>query len=208
MASLLTAARRVALALFLACPATWIVGSAKAADGPGRPVVERFHQALVGIMKDAAKLGFAGRYKRVEPEVRSAFDLAQMTRLSVGAPWAELTPAQQEQAVDVFSRWTATNYAARFDGYDGEKFETTGERSTQNGTMVQTRLVKPEGEPVVLNYLMRESGGAWRIVDIYLSGTISELAVRRSEFASILKRDGFDGLMQAIEKQIAEMMSK
>jgi phospholipid transport system substrate-binding protein len=202
MIGLLNLARRLALVLPM------VLGAQDLLAAPAKSVVDSFHQTLLAVMKDADKLGFAGRYQRVDPAVRAAFDLPHMTRLTIGADWAKLAPAQQEKAIDVFSRWTATNYASRFDGYSGERFEIMGERPTQGATIVQTRLVKPQGEPVLLNYLMREAADGWRINDIYLSGTISELAVRRSEFASILKRDGFDGLVETIEKRIAEMKAK
>ena len=70
---------------------------------------------------------------------------------------------------------------------------------------MQTRLVKGNGEPVTLNYLMRQSGDKWQIIDVFLSGTISELATRRSEFTSILRRDGPDGLLQVLDKRVADL---
>jgi phospholipid transport system substrate-binding protein len=74
--------------------------------------------------------------------------------------------------------------------------------------IVDTRLVQSNGEAVVLNYLLRENGGAWRILDVYLSGSISELAVRRSEFGAVLKREGSDGLIRTLEQRIAEIAAR
>jgi phospholipid transport system substrate-binding protein len=69
-----------------------------------------------------------------------------------------------------------------------------------------TRIVDPNGEPVNLNYLVRPIGGMWQIADVYLNGTISELAIRRSEFASILQRQGVDGLIAELNRK-ADLLS-
>lgn len=183
--------------------------ASSAMAGPARDTVDGLYQALLGIMKEAGPLGFAGRYQRIDPAIRSAFSLAQMARYAVGPSWLELAPADQERIVDAFSRLTSTTYASRFDGYAGERFEISGERPTQgNGVIVDTRLVQSNGEAVVLNYLLRESGGAWRILDVYLSGSISELAVRRSEFGAVLKREGSNGLIRTLEQRIAEIAAR
>jgi phospholipid transport system substrate-binding protein len=75
-----------------------------------------------------------------------------------------------------------------------------------NGVTVHSKLVKSDGEPVQLDYLMRENAAAgWQIVDVYLSGTVSELAVRRSEFSSILRRGGAEALIEALQKKVAQL---
>lgn len=205
MLSFSVIARRGLAALLLSLP----VGSGPAVAGPARDTVDGFYQSLLGIMKEAGPLGFAGRYQRINPAVRSAFSLAQMARYAVGPAWAELSPADQERIVDAFSRLTATTYASRFDGYSGERLEIAGERPTQgNGVIVDTRVVQSDGKTIALNYLLREIDGTWRILDVYLSGSISELAVRRSEFGAVLKREGSEGLIRSLEQRIAELSTR
>jgi phospholipid transport system substrate-binding protein len=68
--------------------------------------------------------------------------------------------------------------------------------------VVQTKIVKSDGETTTLNYLMRQNQGSWQISDVYLDGTISQLAVQRSEFHSILRRDGIDGLVMALTRKV------
>ena len=55
--------------------------------------------------------------------------------------------------------------------------------------------------PVALDYVTRQAGDRWQVVDVYLTGTISELATRRSEFAAILKNEGIDGLIAALNRK-------
>ena len=64
------------------------------------------------------------------------------------------------------------------------------------------REAKSNGETTTLNYLMHQNQGAWQISDVYLDGTISQVAVQRSEFSSILRREGVDGLVMALNRRV------
>ena len=104
---------------------------------------------------------------------------------------------------------TIATYANRFDGYSGQSFEVDPEILSRNtGRIVRTKFLRPKDEPVTLNYLMRGTGDAWKIVDIYLSGTISELATQRSEFGAILKTGGPAALIESLRQQIDKLMKK
>ena len=154
-------------------------------------------------MRAGRQLSFAQRYERLAPAVNAAFDLGLMCRIAVGPDWAKLAPDQQHRIRDAFARYTIATYANRFDDYGGEAFEVDPTPvANPNGSVVQSRIVKSNGEKVSLNYLMRRGAdGSWKVIDVYLSGTISELASRRSEFAAVLQRDGADGLVRLLEQR-------
>ncbi len=82
----------------------------------------------------------------------------------------------------------------------------TDEQPAAAGVMVRSQIIKANGEPVKVDYLMRRSGEAWLIADIYLDGAISEVATRRSEFAAILRSQGIDGLIAALNRK-ADMLT-
>lgn len=179
---------------------------AQAASDPTAPV-RAFYDALLGVMKRAKTLGVRGRYDALAPVIRKAFDLPAMTRISVGPRWTSIPADQQGALVDAFSRMTIATYANRFDGYSGERFEVEPNVDARaSGSVVHTRIVQPKGEPVTINYLMRKSGGDWKIVDVYLTGTISELATRRSEFASILDTGGPSTLIGSLTQQTDRLL--
>jgi phospholipid transport system substrate-binding protein len=158
-------------------------------------------------MKQAATLGLRGRYERLAPVVRATYDLAAMTRIAVGASWNSIPPAQQAALVEAFGRMTIATYANRFDGYSGERFEVdSASEARSTGRIVHSRIVQANGEPVALDYLMRGSGDDWKIVDVYLTGTISELATRRAEFAAILASGGPDALVRSLTQQADELL--
>src|SRR5215469_2808336 len=179
---------------------------ADAASASGGDTVRGLYDALLGAMKNGRTLGQSGRFTQLEPVIRRSFDLASMARLSAGPSWAGLSEAQRQQVTDGFARYIAAIYADRFDSYGGQKLEVTGEQPSGGGVMVKSQIVKANGEPVKIEYMMRQSGGVWLISDIYLDGAISEVATRRSEFASILKTEGIDGLIAALNRK-ADMLT-
>jgi phospholipid transport system substrate-binding protein len=175
---------------------------AEPAGSAAVPVIDALDHALLGVMQDAAKLGYQGRYAALEPVIEQTFNVPLMTQLIVGPAWASWTPDQRDAMSDAFRRFITATYARRFDGYSGEGFVIDGERDSPNGTVVMTRLTRPHDPPISIHYLIRDNGaGAYQVVDVYLTGTISELATRRSEFGAVLKHDGYTGLLAALEKK-------
>jgi phospholipid transport system substrate-binding protein len=182
--------------------------AASAADPGSAPaLILRFYDTLLAVMKQAKKLSFDERYNRLAPTIEQTFDLGLMTRIAVGPGWAQLAPDQQQRLSAAFSRYSISTYANRFDDYGGERFEVDPKPAANpNGMLVTTGLVKSNGERVVLNYLVhQDTAGSWKVIDVYLSGTVSELATRRSEFAAVLQRSGADGLVQMIEQRTAAL---
>jgi phospholipid transport system substrate-binding protein len=182
--------------------------AAAAADPGAAPAqIQRFYDDLLAVMKQAKRLSFDERYKRLAPAITRTFDLALMTRIAVGPSWSQLAAAQRQQLTGAFSRYTISVYANRFDDYGGERFEVDPTPAAiASGTLVKSWLVKSNGDKVVLNYLMRqEDTGVWKVIDVYLSGTVSELATRRSEFFAVLQRDGADGLVRLLERRTAAL---
>ncbi len=197
--------KALGLAAMLALACVSDHGSALAA-GAG-DTVQSLYATLLGTMKSGPTLGESGRFAQLEPVIRERFDLPLMARLSVGPTWAGLSPTQQQQVTDSYGRYISAIYADRFDSYDGQKLEVTGEQPAPSGVLVSSRIVKANGDPVEVDYLMRQDEGNWLIADIYLDGTISELATRRSEFAAILRSQGIDGLIEALNRK-ADMLTR
>ena len=168
--------------------------------------IKSFYDTLLSVMQQANTLGLKGRYEKLDPAIRSTFNLPLMTRLSVGPDWQKLKPEEQTSLIAAFSDLSVSTYAARFDGYSGEHFEVDPNTAqSSGGVIVSTRLVQSSGEPVQLNYLMRDGDAGWQIIDVFLQGTISELATRRSEFSAVLRRAGAQALVQLIQSRAADL---
>ena len=169
----------------------------------GAATVQAFYSTLLDTMRNGPQLGAQGRYAKLAPAIQQNFDIPLMTRIAVGPDWATLNPTQQAQVTQAFERYVAAVYAERFHKYDGEQLKVTGEQASPAGTVILSQIVSSDGEPVNINYLIRDN----KIADVYLNGTISELATRRSEFGSILKTQGINGLIQALNSKAAALAS-
>jgi phospholipid transport system substrate-binding protein len=172
-----------------------------AAPSSGGDTVKGLYDVLLNTMKSGRILGQSGRFAQIDPVIRRSFDIASMARLSVGPTWSGLSVAQRQQVVESVGRYISAIYADRFDSYAGQKLEVTREQQNPSGLMVKSQIIKASGEPVEVDYMMRRNGEAWLITDIYIDGTISEVATRRSEFGAILRNDGIDGLIAALNRK-------
>jgi phospholipid transport system substrate-binding protein len=174
------------------------------AQGPASPTahIDNLHRALIDVMKQGKQLGPKGRYDKLAPVLFKTYDVPLMARIAVGPSWDSMPPAQQAHVIDAFSRMMVATYASRFDEFSGERFEIlqTVEQAP-SAKLVKTRVIQSNGKAVSLNYLVRLVGAEWKAVDVFLDGTISELASRRAEFTSILKSGGPDALISSLRQQ-------
>jgi phospholipid transport system substrate-binding protein len=196
---------RMAVAIVLLL-GVWVSGL-RAAEDSAAAVASGFNEALLTSMKNADALGYEGRYKQLRPMVESSFDLPFMAEKVIGRRWGELSQADRERWQETFTELLTATYAGRFVGYRDQTFETLGEEPAARDTvLVKTRLVDPKGgENVDINYRLLRVAGSWRIVDVYLKGTVSELALRRSEYSSVLEREGFAALLEAAKAKIGAL---
>ena len=170
-------------------------------------VTELFHANLLAIMKEADVLGIRGRYERLAGPIDQAFHLPLMIRIAAGSFWKSATATQKDRLLEAFTGLTVSTYANRFDGYGGEAFETLGTMAGPRNTLiVRTRIMRPREDPVGISYVMKPVKDRWRIVDVLLDDNVSELAVRRSEYRRVLKRNGVDGLIRTLNFKAAQLV--
>jgi len=198
-------ARRRLLASSMAC-AVW-PGVAGAQTGEPAARIEALHAAMLETMKQARQLGPRGRYDKLAPVIARNFDIAAMIRVASGPAWDQASAAQRAALTEAFARVTAATYASRLSGWSGEKFETIGTIDQPPADKrVRTRMVPASGDVVDIDYLMRNTVEGWRIADVYLDGSISELAIRRNEYAAIARSGGPDALVAALTKKSEQLL--
>lgn len=194
----------------LVCSLLLFLGSTAPAQEPPSPsgVITELNSALLEVMQKAEDLGYQGRYDKLAPVLSRTFDFAAMARISVGGHWRKLETEQRRRLVDGFSRMSTATFAARFNGYSGERMEVLGEEEgLRKSILVRNQLVQPDGKTIPLDYQLRETKAGWRIVDVYYDGKFSELATKRDEYTAVIAREGFEGLLATIEKKIAELQA-
>jgi len=185
----------------------WLFGTVNAfaqdeSGATAKQIVEKFQAELIAVMKNGKQLGYAGRYEKLNDSVANSHDLTKIARIVVGKEWEKLTEEQQQKLVDVFSRLSIASYAHNFKDYSGESFEFDSEEETaRGGVVVHSHLVIPNDKPVKFDYMLKEKGNSWRIINIIANG-VSDLALKRSEYTTILQREGFDALITKINEKI------
>jgi len=187
------------VALLAAALAT---GAFAAAPDP-EMVARDLNAGLLGVMKDSKDLDYQGRFDRIAPVVDAAFDVPFMAEKSLGRDWDDLSAGDQTAWIALFREFMIANYAGRFVGYKDESFEQLGkEDGAYDTVLVKTRLLVPSEENVDLDYRLRQTPDGWRVVDIYLKGSVSELALRRSDYSAVVKRGGFAELSTYLRGKI------
>jgi phospholipid transport system substrate-binding protein len=167
-----------------------------------KQVVDKFQSELIAVMKNGKQLGFTGRYDKLRDSVTNSHDLNKIARIVVGKEWEKLSEDQQKKLVDVFSRLSIASYAHNFKEYGGESFTIDSEEETaRGGVVVYAHLSIPNDKDVKFEYHLKENDKSWRIINIVANG-VSDLALKRSEYTSILQREGFDTLIAKINEKI------
>jgi phospholipid transport system substrate-binding protein len=170
-----------------------------------RASVERLYDALWEVIPQGKELAYEERYARLDPVIQEVYDLPFMSAKTLGRYWKGLSEQDRQRWVTAFTRMTVSTYADRFDKYAGQRFEIlTVEPSSHRTMMVRTQILPANEDPVELDYRLRDADGSWRVIDLFMNGTVSELALRRSEYSSVFKRDGFESLLSSLEEKVAD----
>jgi phospholipid transport system substrate-binding protein len=184
------------LALPLLAPAV-----APAAD-TAATVVEGLHAELLFVMKQAKKLGYAGRYQRLAPTVSASYDFPYISKVVVGRYWRSFTAEQKSRFIEVFGNLSIATYANRFDGYSGEGFKTIAAEELKRGQcLVKTVLIKANGEEIELDYVLHRNNDQWRIINVIAEG-VSDLSLKRADYTAYIKKNGFDALLKELHEKI------
>jgi len=192
--------KRIVCALVVAS-----VVRAAAADTP-RATVERLDQVLLDVLKQADALGYRGRFERLAAPITDAFDLDFMAERSLGGEWQKLSEPERTRWRELFRQFTIANYAANFDRWADQRFEILGEEAgTSDTRAVRTRVRSSDHDDVDLTYRLRQMNAGWKIVDVYLKGTVSELALRRADFTAVLDRQGFAKLESSVRARLDDL---
>jgi phospholipid transport system substrate-binding protein len=196
-------------ALIAALTALLLLGatSSRAQEAPAARRIQSYYQQLLPTLQQAGALSVRERDRRFTPAIDSAFDLGAMTRYAAGPAWSTFTPSQQAAVREAFGRFLIADYASLVRDYSGQSFVVEPQTSAESrggGEVVRTKLIQSGGRTVTINYLVR--GG--RVIDVYFNGTISDLATRRDEFASILAGGGgADALVRTLRERTEALLN-
>jgi len=203
---------KYALTLLMALFVALAAGEMRAADAAADPAarqIEQFYAALIDTMKNGRELGIQGRYRQLAPVAEDTFDLGAMTRLTVGPAWSTMSETDHKAVTDAFGRLMLSNYAKNFKSFGGEQFVVDPIVKMRNeDKIVESKLVRSGRSTVPLNYRMHLVGDKWKIIDVFLNGYVSQVALRRADFSSTVAASGASGLVKKIDELVARQMAE
>jgi phospholipid transport system substrate-binding protein len=184
-------------------------GTAHADTAPAgaTATITNFNSALLSAMKAGGRTDFNRRFQTLAPAVDQAFDLPAVLAVSVGSSWATLPPDQQTKLLAAFRRYTVASYVANFDSYAGQSFSVSpAARDLGDGRLVvQSRITPVNGDATQLDYVMKQTAVGWKVVDVLAAGSISRVAVQRSDFRHLLSNGGGDALLSSLQRKISDL---
>ena len=167
--------------------------------------IEALDQALERVMQDGKATPFEQRYAGLAPVVQQTFDLDNILETSVGPKWLTFSPTEQQEIRAEFLKFTVASYLSNFTSYNGERFEISPDtRSIGNEQVVSTRIIPTHGDPARIDYVMKQGSAGWRAVDVLLDGTISRIAVQRSDFRSVVE-GGPTALVDSLRRKVSDL---
>jgi phospholipid transport system substrate-binding protein len=179
------------------------------AEGDPAAPVHQLCDGLIDAMKLGDKAGIQGREDKLKPVIASAYDMPAVTKATLGVAANKLSPEDLTKLSDAYAHLSVATYADQFSKYGGERFEVGQPRPGANGTtVVPSFIITGDGNRTAIDYVMHEENGKWGIVDILFNGSISQVAVRRSELVPIYRQNGLQGLIDALDKKTQAMEKK
>jgi phospholipid transport system substrate-binding protein len=169
--------------------------------------IQRLDAALLAAMKAGRGTAFTQRYTSLEPVIEQTFDLDAVLAASIGLTWVEMPSDRKAQLFAAFRRYTVASYAANFDNYAGQAFQIAPAlRSVGNGdVIVSTEIIAADSTSHRLDYVMRNTVSGWKAVDVLADGSISRVAVQRSDFRHLLNGGGALALMAGLQRKVASL---
>ena len=183
----------------------WAIGqtSPAATTAPAAAPIAALQQALAH--NEQAGGSFGAREAALAPVIDRAFNIQALLRAAVGLSYATIPSDKQAALLKVFREFTVASYVSNFSG-PGDRFTISPQtRQTGADTVVQTGITSSSGTTTRVDYVLRPGLSGPQVVDVLLDGTISRVAVERSDFRSVLDNGGVDGLIRSLSQKVSAL---
>lgn len=192
----------IAVAFILPSANSLIWAEKAQSDDNSEKIIRDLQTSLIQAMRQGNNINFQERFNFLAPVIIQTHDFDLIIRTVLGSHWKQLEPEQQQLFSDTFQQLSVATYASQFKEYGGEQFEILQQRSLPNGQqLIRSQLIKSDGGKVDFDYVLQQGNNGWRIVNILVDG-VSDLALKRTEYRTILQRDGFSALIAMLKEKI------
>ena len=163
--------------------------------------IEEFHNSLKNSNYNIKTINEKKEFLKII--ISRTFDYEKMIKFIYGRSWKDLNKELQNELSLVFLDYISFNYANRFKDIESLNFEYVSfEEISNNKKIIKTLLKINNDKPIKIDYLFLYDGKNWKVFDVLLTGSISEIATKKSEFFSIIKNEGAEGLINKIKEKI------
>jgi phospholipid transport system substrate-binding protein len=138
------------------------------------------------------------------------FDFARISRLALGKYWRKATPEQQKVFSKEFHSLLLRTYSKALLTLGSEEIQYPKPKASKRDDRITIpTLVKKNGSsnPVAINYKLYQKKDHWKVYDIAIDG-VSLVANYRSQFATLVKREGVASLITALQERNNQTKSK
>ena len=145
------------------------------------------------------------RRQLLEKVVGERFDYQEMSRRSLGAPWANLAEKDKQEFVSLFQTLLVNTYADKIESYSGEGVQYVNERNEKEYAEVRTKVLTGKTE-IPLDYRLLHKGSDWRVYDVVVDG-VSLVNNYRGQFSKILRNGSYADLVEQLRKKSEKIKS-
>ena len=190
----------IVIAMVLYMPVAW-TQEPDTNNGPTK-TIKNLHGSLLEAMRGGEKLGFQGRYKLLTPAIENSHDLDFIAKTILGRQWTKLSGEQQQILINHFHELSISTYSGWFKEYNGEQFKYIEQKKMpRDYILIRSQFIRSNGDTVSFDYLLRQNKEGWRIINILADG-VSDLALKRVEYRSVLKQKGFKDFIDMLKTKI------
>ena len=166
--------------------------------------IEKLHETLINMMVLSDSTKFDKRYNFLKPTIVENFNIHLISKVFLGSLWNTISKEEKDKFINLFNQLTIATYVSRFDSYKNQNFKNISlQKLKKNRYLIKTEFVRPKEKSVSFDYIVQKdkNGEKWRIISDIAEG-VNDLSLKWAEYASIIKKYGFDGLIAKLEQKI------
>ena len=155
--------------------------------------VNELHESLIKISKKTIN---GDNLELIDDVIKNSYDLEKMGKMIIGVDWKQMNTNTQKEFINVFKRFISVNYFRRFNKIDKLDFEHQTVKVIGDKFKIASVILTADNEKLKIDYLLGFKNEKWKIFDVLLDGSISEVATKKSDFKKIIKEEGVSGLVK------------
>lgn len=181
--------------------AVFMTSSAVASEDGARDFIQNISDSALGLVGNAT-IADSDKEKRLDALFQASVDTPWIAKFVLGRYWKDATNEQKTEYTELYKLFLINSYVPKFREYNNQKLNlknVISESSTE--FVVQTEIEAENGAPVRVDYKVRQDGRNFKIYDIVAEG-VSLITTQRSEFSSILSRNGVQDLIEKLRAKV------